>query len=422
MSFKIVREEDPMEIGSLTAVIFGLPGMGKSTLAQTSEKPVLEDFDDGIKRAAIRKDYLQISSWKEVVDFHNSDFIEVNEVKTFIIDTAGTMLDNFIAQHVIKENAKNGKSGGGLSLQGYGALKVYFNSFLAKLKSKGVDIIFIAHTETFQDGDDTRHRPKLTGGSYDVLMAAADLVGFMETKNNKRTLNFNPTDQHVGKNSAEFEIINIPHYTDDSFKTLMGDLLQKAKDRMLQMSESQMEAIKKLDEFKEKIHSCDDTEQLDEVGQEIKNLKSDLYRGQLFKVMDQKLIDLYLDKLSDLDSLDDLIGFGKEVSELISRDAKNGIFKIYDDKINSILTAKLEKNKSAQKLTDITIMLRDLPEHLRKSNSIRALVSDNQKKNGFVWDQKEQKYISNKKEEEKSEPVSEEKKENSELFNDGNEK
>lgn len=59
---------------TLSVLIYGQPGMGKSTLALSAPNPLLLDFDGGVHRvnAAHRVDTVQISKWEEVNEVLNS--------------------------------------------------------------------------------------------------------------------------------------------------------------------------------------------------------------------------------------------------------------------------------------------------------------------------------------------------------------
>ena len=59
---------------ALSALIYGQPGMGKTTLALSSPQPLLLDFDGGVHRvnAAHRVDTVQISKWEEVDEVPNT--------------------------------------------------------------------------------------------------------------------------------------------------------------------------------------------------------------------------------------------------------------------------------------------------------------------------------------------------------------
>ena len=50
MAFRIITEDEPLSLKGIVAVIYGEPGIGKTSLAFTAEKPLLEDYDDGVKR------------------------------------------------------------------------------------------------------------------------------------------------------------------------------------------------------------------------------------------------------------------------------------------------------------------------------------------------------------------------------------
>lgn len=60
---------------ALSALIYGQPGMGKTTLALSSPQPLLLDFDGGVHRvnAAHRVDTVQISKWEEVDEVLTSE-------------------------------------------------------------------------------------------------------------------------------------------------------------------------------------------------------------------------------------------------------------------------------------------------------------------------------------------------------------
>lgn len=307
MAFKLIPETEPIEVKSIVAVIFGFPGMGKTSLSFTAENPVLFDFDDGVKRAVKRKNYVQLQSWQDCIDFTNSEDYKQLQVKTIILDTAGTMLDDFIAHHVILENDKNGKKGGGVSLQGYGAMKEVFNQFVKGLKLKGLDLVIICHADTVKENDSTSYIPKLTGGSYDILIGVADLVGFLESKNNKRTLSFNPTDRHIGKNSAEFPDFIIPDYNSDEFDGWFGKLIQTTKDKMTSLSTLQLEALQKLTTAKEEIVLLEKLEDCISYEEKITEFSNKIYQIQLEKLLQDQYIKIYSDSVVEIKTTEDAL-------------------------------------------------------------------------------------------------------------------
>ena len=89
----LIKKPNELTVKStLSALIYGQPGMGKTTLALSSPHPLLLDFDGGVHRvnAAHRVDTVQITKWEEVNEVLSSP--EVAEYQTIVIDTAGKML------------------------------------------------------------------------------------------------------------------------------------------------------------------------------------------------------------------------------------------------------------------------------------------------------------------------------------------
>lgn len=255
MSFKIITEDQAIETTSLIAVIYGEPGIGKTSVSFTTESPILLDFDGGIQRAANRKTAVRVNNWEGVTDLINSkEFAKLNP-KTIIVDTAGTMLDNYIADYVKRDDPKNSRRGGELSLQGYGAMKSRFQQFVNWAKSQKKNVVFIAHADADRSGDDTQWKPKLTGGSYDILRESADLVGFMYASKNSRVINFTPSANHVGKDCAEIGVVEVPHYSIGEYETFLQDLINRTLDKMNSLSEKQVEIRKMIEDYKEDIKS-----------------------------------------------------------------------------------------------------------------------------------------------------------------------
>ena len=289
MAYKIIKEDEELQVDNIIAVIYGEPGIGKTSLTFTSDKPILFDYDDGLKRAVGRKTAIQFESWEDSIDFIKSDDFNEMKLKTLIFDTAGTMLDNYIAKYAIKQDFKNARGGGEISLQGYGAIKNIFNQFVSDMKTMKIDVIFIAHEKTKDDGDGKRKIPKMTGGSFDILIASSDMVGYINSSNNKRTINFNPTDTHIGKNTAQFPIIDIPHYEDAKYKTFMADLISQTKTKMMDANAAQQTALKKLNTYRDEIKESKNTEDLELILPAIETM-SPSYKVQLHHLFDENIL------------------------------------------------------------------------------------------------------------------------------------
>ena len=239
MALKIVKQNEVLTKESINVLLYGFPGLGKTSLSQTSERSLLLDFDNGVERAVNRQDVLKISSWADIEELMKENIILKEKYKTVIIDTVGTALDDYLSSYVISQDPKNKKRGGGLSLAGYGAMKDVFKIFYDYLKSIN---IFIAHLTEKQEGDESVLRPKITGGTYDIIVAKCDQMGYMYIDNKVRRIEFQPIDRAVGKDAAGIGNIEFPHYEKPEYSTFMHDsVLQMAKDAIKTRNEKALE-------------------------------------------------------------------------------------------------------------------------------------------------------------------------------------
>ena len=134
MALRIIKSSDPIKVERLNVCIYGAPGTGKTSMAFTSDSPLLLDFDNGAHRAANRKDTVRVQQWGDVSDLSADDLADY---KTIVVDTAGRALDILTAD-IIRRNPKAGR-GGALTLQGYGTLKAEFVAWLKALNAIGKD-------------------------------------------------------------------------------------------------------------------------------------------------------------------------------------------------------------------------------------------------------------------------------------------
>lgn len=245
--YVIINPEDGLEPGNLIILLYGRPGVGKTSVAFTANNPLNLDFDGGLARAVKRKKTVKFKSWSGYEKWVKDGHLASVRGGTLIVDTVKAMLDDYIGAHVVAENHNNGKKGGGISQQGFGVMREIFAQFIREARNYEVDLIFIAHAIAKVEGKSSLLIPAMTGGSYEILVAKADLIGFMETRNNNAVIEFSPTDGHIGKNSAEFPVIRIPHYTDPHYDGFFGRLIEEAKERRQRMTLEQESAVRASD-------------------------------------------------------------------------------------------------------------------------------------------------------------------------------
>ncbi len=305
---RIRKASDPIRVKNIIVLLYGDPSMGKTSLSFTAENPFLLDFDRGIQRAVGRGDSMEMVEWADAISFLSAkeNYIEENDIKTVIVDTAGAALDDFAALACIKEDSKNGKRDGGLTIGGYGALKSKFKILKTLAVAKGVDLILICHVKDEKEGDVIKKVPLITGGSYDILKQSSDLIGFMESVNGKRTLDFNPTDRHTGKNSPEFPKFELPHYTAPEWKGFLANIISQTKNKMNEMSESQKVALDALEKSREEFEDCDSIELLTELLMKYKAVLPTGHYLQLQESAFKKSSDMILEQVKISDKIEEL--------------------------------------------------------------------------------------------------------------------
>lgn len=245
MALKILSAADPITVDRITVALYGDPGVGKTTLAFSADKPLLFDFDNGAHRASNRQDTVRVSAWAEVENVTLDDLAPYN---TIIVDTAGRMLDR-LAADIISKDAKMGKAGV-LSQQGWGRLKTRFVAWLKMLNDSGKDVVLIAHGTEKMDGETVNARLDVQGGSKDEIYKSVDAMGRVYIRNGKRVLNFDPTESAFGKNPAGFGIIEIPSPVPRDF---LASIIADTKAALNAQTEAQREAAERLEQWREAI-------------------------------------------------------------------------------------------------------------------------------------------------------------------------
>jgi hypothetical protein len=246
MALKITKACDPIEVKNITACIYAVPGVGKSTIGFTAERPLLLDFDKGSYRAGNRRDTVQVDSWQDVTSITAADLAPY---ATLVVDTAGRALDCLTAQ-IIADNPKMAR-GGALTLQGFGELKSKFIAWTKLIRSFGLDVVMVSHADEQRSGDEIIERLDIQGGSKNEIYKAADVMGRLYVKDGKRMLNFSPTDTAFGKNPAQLPPMEVPHYSTDP--QFLAGVIAKIKGELNRQSEEQIAVAAMLADWSAKI-------------------------------------------------------------------------------------------------------------------------------------------------------------------------
>lgn len=281
----LFKQPSELEVSTtIKVLIYGQPGLGKSTLGLSTPSPVLLDFDGGVKRVngAFQCPTLQVKNWDMVIDALQED---LSQFKTIVIDTAGKMLD-YMSAYIIRNDPKMGQRDGSLALKGYGVRKTMFINFLSQCSMMGKNLIFVAHEKEEKDGETRIVRPEIGGSSAGDLIKELDLVGYMQAIGSERTIHWSPTEKFYPKNTCNLPAMQkIPVIIDASgnvtgqnnFLSGIFDSYQAYLKKQADIS-NEYEAL--LDVVKENVELIEDAETANGVAENM---------GKLQHIWDSKL-------------------------------------------------------------------------------------------------------------------------------------
>ena len=211
------------ETNKFRVLIAGYPGIGKTTLGLSAPKPLLIDVDFGINRvmASVRKDYIQPESYEQLLEDLKGD---LSDYETIVIDTGGKLLD-LMKAYVIKNDIKNAKKDGTLSLQGYGAVGREFTRFMNYIYFElRKHCVIIFHAVEEKQDEETKLRILVEGSTKNTVWQNVELGGFIEMRGNKKTIGFDNCKSSFGIKG----IYNIPELNANTPNDFLSKLFEQA--------------------------------------------------------------------------------------------------------------------------------------------------------------------------------------------------
>ena len=244
-------------------MIYGQAGMGKSTVALSAPKPLLLDFDNGVKRMNMAHleniDTVQVTSWNDIQQVLQED---LSAYQTIVVDTIGKMMDSIITYKCGSRQP---------SIRDWSGINAEFSWMTRTLSSLNKHIIFVAHRDTRKEGDDTVFIPALREKSYNSIVTELDLLGYLEMKSvrgiQRRTITFDPTSRNDGKNTCNLpSVMEVPTIVDKNGNPIAKNdfITTKIINSYLSMLAAKKAAQEKYDkvieEIKEQIELITDAE------------------------------------------------------------------------------------------------------------------------------------------------------------------
>ena len=226
----IIRKPSEIEAKETIAIlIYGQPGVGKTTLGVSAPNPLLIDFDGGVNRinGAHYVDTVQPTGWEDMnaalEEMFKREAAGELHFDSIVIDTVGKMLD-YMGNYIVAQDSRLGQRDGSLNLKGYGARKALFADSIKRWLTLGKSVIFIAHEREDKQGDTTVKRPEVGSASNaGDLLKELDLVGYVQMVGNQRTIFFTPQEAFFAKNTCSLPpAVKISTILDEAGNPLTG--------------------------------------------------------------------------------------------------------------------------------------------------------------------------------------------------------
>jgi hypothetical protein len=283
VSLKIIRSTEAIKVERPKLLIYGVDGIGKSTLKNMTRGLLSQDFDEGEHRAPNRQDTVRPSTWDEVEELLENRAM-LADYQTLGADTIGRCLD-LLAADIITKNPKMGR-GGSLTQNGWGELRTRFKGYKERLERSGKDIVWIAHQKEERDGDKRTVRPDIQGSSLGLVLQTADLVGYMHKDGKDRVISFEPTEQWHAKGPAGWGRIVVPSHTEKPH--FLSELLDKARSELGRISNESAEVAGKVADWQAALEMIDTPEELTKLIPALAKLEPEILKVQVRELVKRK--------------------------------------------------------------------------------------------------------------------------------------
>lgn len=213
-------------------IIYGSPGIGKTTLALSAPSPLLLDFDKGVERvrAIHRKPTSRCSTYEEVLKDLASP--EVADFETIVIDTGGSLI-TLLKDWAMRVKGAVQKNGEFNSLKGFGYIKTEFQSLTDYIKTKlDKNVIYVFHSEETKDKDgNPQQRLLCEGAAKNLVWQPCDFGGYLQMIGDKRIICFTPEQEFFAKGShgisGRMAVPTLDDTTPNDFITKLFEVAKK---------------------------------------------------------------------------------------------------------------------------------------------------------------------------------------------------
>ncbi len=275
----MIKKPSEMDFGEerFSVILYGAPGVGKSTLASSAPNPIMFDLDRGLRRvkAQHRPPASFVNTYEELLEDIKSE--EARQFDSYIIDTGGALV-TMILDYVGRIDPVNRQKNGAPSQKGYGAAKLEFKRLTDMLKLElRKNVIYVFHSLEEKDKNGAPLQRLLCDGSAkNIVWQPCDFGGYMYKNGNQTEIGFTPTDEYFAKGCYGINGVRIVPFGENVPNTFLTNLFNEANRNIEADKTYFAEERKKYDETIkagiELIGSIKTAEDIVSVGAKIKEL------------------------------------------------------------------------------------------------------------------------------------------------------
>ena len=275
----VTPENMSFDSKKFSMILYGSPGVGKTTLALSAPDPILIDFDRGMSRvkAQHRKPAIFCSTYEEVLNDIQSPAMK--DFQTIVVDTGGSFI-TFLQDWAMRTNpAQNRQKNGAISLKGFGAVKTEFVRFTNYVKDTlDKNLIYVFHSQEQSDKDgNSQQRLMCEGAAKNIVWTPCDFGGYVQMIGNQREVCFSPEQEFFAKGCHGITgHIRVPELGPNDANDFITRIFAQAKANIAAEAEAyapikaQYEAV--METVRKMVDTVTDAESADKVSADIQAL------------------------------------------------------------------------------------------------------------------------------------------------------
>lgn len=197
----VTPENMSFDSKKFSMILYGSPGVGKTTLALSAPDPILIDFDRGMSRVRTqhRKTSIFCDTYEDVLTDLESPVMK--DFQTIVVDTGGSFI-TYLQDWAMRADPKvNKQRNGAISLKGFGAVKQEFSRFTGYVRdtlNKNLIYVFHSMEQTDKDGN-VQVRLMCEGAAKNIVWTPCDFGGYVQMIGNQRVVCFTPEQEYFAK-------------------------------------------------------------------------------------------------------------------------------------------------------------------------------------------------------------------------------